>query len=78
MECSYCGSENIVEGVSWVQSMEGTREVGLRHQGRFFLGVSQVYSDLCLDCGTIVRSYVKELDKNYVNAIEFSDFGKAE
>lgn len=61
MKCPYCGSENIEEGIAWGKSAEAGN-VGLKYKGGF-LGntvVAQVYSDLCLDCKTILRSYIKE------------------
>ena len=35
---------------------------------RIELSVAQVYSDLCLDCKSLVRSYIKEdTDKNWIH-----------
>lgn len=63
MKCPYCGSERIEIGVSWGKSSEGGN-VGLKYTlgtGIFSpRGVVQVYSDLCLDCKSILRSYIKE------------------
>lgn len=69
MKCPYCGSERIEEGIAWGKSSE-TGNVGLKYNtGKGLLsivGVIQVYSDLCLDCGTIARSYIKEdTDKSW-------------
>lgn len=69
MKCPYCGSERIEESVAWGKTAE-TGSVGLRYSafGGFLapVGVVGVYSDLCLDCGSIVRSYIKEdTDKNW-------------
>ena len=62
MNCPYCGSGNIEEGVAWGKTAE-TGNVGLKYRTKSFfgiMGVAQVYSDLCLDCKSIVRSYIKE------------------
>ena len=64
MGCPYCGSERIEFGVAWGKSAE-TGNVGLKYEkgngGLFSLsGVAQVYSDLCLDCKSILRTYIKE------------------
>ena len=64
MKCPHCGSERIEIGVAWGKSSE-TGNVGLKYRagGGFFggiTGVVQAYSDLCLNCGTIVRTYIKE------------------
>ena len=59
MKCPYCGSESIETGVAWGKSAE-TGNVGLKYSKGILVGVAQVYSDLCLSCGTLVRSYIKE------------------
>ncbi len=63
MKCPYCGSQRIEQSVAWGKSSE-TGNVGLKYgvgSGLFSLtGVVQVYSDLCLDCKTILRTYIKE------------------
>lgn len=67
MKCPYCGSERIELGVSWGHAGEGGN-VGLKYKTGFlgFIGVVQVYSDLCLDCGSLLRSYIKEnTDRNW-------------
>lgn len=59
MKCPYCGNERIEAGVAWGKATEAGN-VGLKFSKGFLVGVTQVYSDLCLDCGTIVRSYIKD------------------
>lgn len=59
MKCPFCNSERIEEGIAWGKSGEAGN-VGLKYKQSFLLGVVQVYSDLCLDCKSIVRSYIKE------------------
>lgn len=63
MKCPYCGSERVEQGVAWGKSAE-TGNIGLKYStgsGLFSLtGVAQVYSDLCLDCKTLLRTYIKE------------------
>lgn len=59
MKCTHCGSERIEQGIAWGKSTE-TGNVGLKYKAAIFVGVVQAYSDLCLDCGTILRSYIKE------------------
>lgn len=64
MKCSYCGGERIELGVAWGKATQ-TGNLGLKYRvggsGVFALtGVAQVYSDLCLDCGSVLRTYVKE------------------
>ena len=69
MKCPYCGSEHIEVGIAWGKSAE-TGSVGLKFNmsGGFFsyVNVAQVYSDLCLDCKSILRTYIKEdTDKDW-------------
>ena len=68
MKCPYCGSERIDFGVAWGKSAE-TGNVGLKYTGAGFFGitgVAQVYSDLCLDCKSLLRTYIKEdTNKNW-------------
>ncbi|MBQ2461301.1 MAG: hypothetical protein IJ210_11855 [Clostridia bacterium] len=66
MICPYCGSERIETEIAWGKSTE-TGNVGLKYKMMLgIVGVAQVYSDLCLDCNSIVRSYIKEdTDKNW-------------
>ncbi len=68
MKCPYCKSERIELGIAWGKSAEAGN-VGLKYSSGGFLGligVVQVYSDLCLDCKTLLRTYIKEdTDKNW-------------
>lgn len=63
MNCPCCGSPRIEFGVAWGKSSE-SGNVGLKYStgSGFFslMGVAQVYSDLCLDCKTVLRTYIKE------------------
>ena len=61
MACPYCGSENIEIGIAWGKSAEAGN-VGLKYKSSFLgtIGVAQVYSDLCRDCRSIVRMYIKD------------------
>ena len=69
MNCPYCGSKRIEFGIAWGKSAE-SGNVGLKYNagtGIFCpVGVVQVYSDLCLNCKSILRSYIKEdTNKNW-------------
>ena len=62
MKCPFCGSERIETEISWGKSAD-TGNVGLKYKGGGVFsatGVAQVYSDLCLDCKAIVKTYIKE------------------
>ena len=68
MQCPYCGSDRIDFGVAWGKSAE-TGNVGLKYRSPGFFGitgVAQVYSDLCLNCKSLLRTYIKEdTNKNW-------------
>lgn len=66
MKCPYCGSERVEQGIAWGKSVE-TGNVGLKYRAFIAVGVVQAYSDLCLDCRSILRTYIKEdTDKQWV------------
>ena len=60
MKCPYCGSEKIEPGVAWGKTTGVSGPVGLKYQAGPLVGTAQVYSDLCLVCGTLLRTYIKE------------------
>ena len=60
MKCPHCGSEKIDIGVVWGKTTGIAGNVGLLYKSGIFIGTAQVYSDLCLSCGTILRTYIKE------------------
>lgn len=64
MNCPYCGGSNIEKGIKWTMQAQAGN-VGLSFTAGFLGGTEAVYSDLCLDCGTIVRSYVREPNKKW-------------
>lgn len=68
MKCPYCGSEKIELSISWGKTAE-VGSIGLEYRtGKGLFNetrVAEVYSDLCLDCKSIVRSYIKEDTNKY-------------
>ena len=59
MKCPYCGSERIEICIAWGKSAD-MGNIGLKYNEAYFIGVVQVYSDLCLDCKNILRTYVRD------------------
>ncbi len=71
MKCPFCGSERIETEVAWGKSVD-TGNVGLKYStGKGLLsgtGIAEAYSDLCMDCGSIIRTYIKEeTDKDWIH-----------
>ena len=62
MKCPYCGSENIEEGIvmGWTSGTTGTiRQIGLLYSKSIFDVAETLYADLCKDCGSTTRIYIK-------------------
>lgn len=58
MKCSYCGSENIVEGIV-VGQLGEVGEIGLDYSvGAWNVETEPLLATLCKECGTVVRMYV--------------------
>ena len=60
MKCLYCQSKNIEQGILVHNQDNPTLKIGLMYQkNQFRYEVEPLYVDLCTDCGTIIRTYVK-------------------
>lgn len=58
--CPHCGGTRIESGVSIGLNAE-TGNIGPRYNTGMMISVIQMYGDLCLDCGEILRFYIKDL-----------------
>lgn len=64
-KCPHCGGE-VVPGLAVNQNAE-VGAIGLSYKTRFlFIGTEQLRADLCRTCGTVVRLFVKETNRNWV------------
>lgn len=59
MNCPHCGGSRIENGISIGLDAE-TGNIGPNYQLGILVGTSQMYCDLCLDCGTISRFYIQD------------------
>ena len=59
MACSNCGGNRIETGVSIGQSAE-IGNIGPKYNSSILIRVSQMYCDICLDCGELTRFYIKD------------------
>ena len=67
-KCSECGSSDIVTGITVTKTAE-TGSIGLSYKSLGILrGTAQLYADMCRQCGTVVRLYVRETDKSWVQS----------
>lgn len=64
--CPHCGSGDIVTGLTLNQNAEVGR-IGLAYKAAvIFVQAEQVYADLCHSCGTVIRFFVKEPNRNWI------------
>ncbi|MBO4538514.1 MAG: hypothetical protein J5694_06620 [Erysipelotrichaceae bacterium] len=61
LKCPYCGSEDIMIGVRWTGGLKAIH-VGLAELGLLSGTPHTVCSDVCRQCGTILRTYLKDYD----------------
>ena len=65
MACANCGGSRIESGVAIGKSNE-TGNVGPKYNSSILIGVTQMYCDICLDCGELTRFYIKDrTDRNW-------------
>lgn len=65
MNCPNCGGTNIETGVAIGKSAD-TGNIGPKYKKGLLIGVTQMYCDICLNCGEITRFYIKDsTDKNW-------------
>ena len=66
MNCKNCNSTKIEEGISIGKSAD-TGNIGPKSTKGILTYVSQMYCDICLDCGEIIRFYIKDdTDRKWV------------
>ncbi|MGC4004017.1 MAG: hypothetical protein QM811_13200 [Pirellulales bacterium] len=63
--CPHCGGGRIIAGKALQQTAE-VGAIGLDYKTAWILrGTEPLFADLCADCGTVTRLYVKNLDRNW-------------
>jgi len=64
--CPHCGSSDIISGLEFNQGVE-VGPFGPTYKGvAFFTGTEQLHGELCRGCGTIIRIYVNNTERNWV------------
>ena len=68
-KCIYCGSENLEKEMK----IRGSKDIGNIHFQYSMMGMEKedILVDLCKNCGTISRFYVKNANRDW-----FKGFGK--
>lgn len=59
MNCPNCSSTNIEKSISIGKTAE-SGSIGPKYKKAIIMGVSQMYCDMCLDCGELIRFYIKD------------------
>jgi hypothetical protein len=63
--CPYCKGQDVVADVIVGQTADAGR-IGLAYKTRFLVtGTAGLRAELCRQCGSVVRLYVKETGKNW-------------
>jgi hypothetical protein len=63
--CPHCGGRQLVRGIQLGLTAE-TGQVGLKYRMAYVLmGTEPLHADLCQACGTILRFYVKNTERNW-------------
>ncbi len=64
-KCQYCGGTAFVHAVRLSQPAEAG-DIGLQYKrAMIFINTETLYADLCTECGTIVRFFVKETNRQW-------------
>jgi transcription elongation factor Elf1 len=63
--CPECGGTDIVKSIG-ISKMTEAGPIGLGHHTEYFVKATEpLVVDLCRNCGTVVRLYVKKADKRW-------------
>ncbi len=66
MTCPHCGGTEILTGLRLRQGIE-VGPFGLEYRAaKIFSATEMVHADLCSGCGTIVRLYVDDKNRNWI------------
>jgi hypothetical protein len=64
--CPHCGGGDVAMGLNVNQSAEVGR-IGLAYKAAaIFTGTEPLHADLCRTCGSVVRFFVKEPKRNWI------------
>ena len=64
--CPHCGGNDVVMGLKLNQTAD-VGSMGLPYRtAAIFTGTEPLHADLCRTCGSIVRLFVKETNRNWI------------
>jgi transcription elongation factor Elf1 len=65
--CPECGGTNISKSIG-IAKMTEAGAIGLGHNTDYFVKATEpLAADLCRNCGTVVRLYVKKADRRWAS-----------
>lgn len=65
-KCPSCGGNDLIRGLEMGQGVE-VGPFGFKYRAaKIFTGTEQLRAEMCRSCGTVVRFYVKETNRNWV------------
>jgi hypothetical protein len=65
--CPHCGGRDIATGVRLTQTGQVRLSIGLAYKAAaIFTGAETLCADLCRACGTVLRFFVKEPGRNWI------------
>ena len=71
-KCQYCNSTNLQADITIGESAE-VGAIGLQYKTKFIvIGVEPFYAELCQDCGSINRLYVKKTARKWCLKVDKS------
>jgi hypothetical protein len=65
--CPYCGNSDVATGVQLVQTGHVGLSLGFAYKAAaIFTGAEMLRGDICRICGTVLRFFVKEPGRNWI------------
>ena len=65
--CPHCGSGEVAAGVSLTQTGQVHLSIGLAYKAAaIFTGAETLHADLCRTCGNVLRFFVLEPKRNWI------------
>jgi|CZKF01.1.fsa_nt_gi hypothetical protein len=67
--CPHCGSSDFATGVNLTQTGQVRLSLGLAYKAAgIFTGAEMLYADLCRGCGSVLRFFVKNPKRNWMQS----------
>ena len=65
--CPHCGGSDIATGVNLTQTGHVRLNLGLAYKAAgIFTGAEMLYADLCRGCGSVLRFFVRNPKRNWM------------